>query len=286
MKSKFVFISIILAFLGLSVASAQVESYMKLMLQGNNRIQTENYTDAIRSFEKALAVSQNDEQKSAAQNRIAYCKNCIEKKRAEAAAAEKAKQDAEKKAKQEADRKARQEAERKARLESERREREEAQRRHSQYSSVDPQPEPDAENYEAAEDSGLSVSIYDMIVMNYDAEDNVIGSSEDGVLYAEDMRWLTPVIKYSNYNGEPDAVYEVNIKVFDHTGTLKTLSKSPEVPQGFSCNARISPKGDGDTATALFSWGNDDRSVFQPGSYRIEIWYNGVLNCTFGFNLN
>lgn len=86
-------------------------------------------------------------------------------------------------------------------------------------------------------------------------------------LYADEMRFLTPDLKY---NGPADyEVHTVNVKVINPNGTLRTTPYSPE---GYTYKSQIEFDPGWDQAVYLNGVGRGDCSTFEAGLYRVEIY--------------
>jgi len=90
-------------------------------------------------------------------------------------------------------------------------------------------------------------------------------------LYSYRMRYLKPKIFYTGFvNGKP---VTINYKIINPDGTLNYNSSYSTTFSGDGTSMTIFS---GNNSTILKGWGNLTSSVYSSGTYRIEIWYNGI----------
>lgn len=89
-------------------------------------------------------------------------------------------------------------------------------------------------------------------------------------LYSSKMRYLMPRIIYYA-TGTKTVVFQY--KIFYPDGTLKYNSDYSEEYTGDS--HRVTLYAGKKNKVELGGWGNRKESTYQPGTYSIEIWYNG-----------
>ncbi len=89
-------------------------------------------------------------------------------------------------------------------------------------------------------------------------------------LYSSKMRYLKPRIIYYA-TGTKTVVFQY--KIFNPDGTLKYNSDYSEEYTGDS--HRVTLYAGKKNKVKLGGWGDSKESIYQPGTYSIEIWYNG-----------
>lgn len=107
---------------------------------------------------------------------------------------------------------------------------------------------------------------------NTDA-DNTIINNFDSKLYAKEVKYLKPRISYKGLSSVEQDI-TLNIKLFDEDGKLKTSSDSPE---GFTYNEDVKVEAGTGKYILLPGWGTAKGGSYNPGLYKIEIWYKGNL---------
>ena len=123
--------------------------------------------------------------------------------------------------------------------------------------------------------AGCPFEINDIEISFTDSKGNVI--TDYGIkLYSKNSMFITPRLNLHALRRFEDEV--VYIKIFDSTGSL---SKSNGSPSGYTLKDEISCiYYDGQTSdkkVELIGWGASNRGNWQPGIYRVEIWYEGEL---------
>lgn len=89
-------------------------------------------------------------------------------------------------------------------------------------------------------------------------------------LYSSEMRYLKPRIIYYA-TGTKKVIFQY--KIFYPDGTLNYNSDYSEEFTGVSHHVTL--YAGKKNRVELGSWGNSKESTYQPGTYSIEIWYNG-----------
>jgi cell division protein FtsB len=90
-------------------------------------------------------------------------------------------------------------------------------------------------------------------------------------LYGYRMRYLTPKIYYTGFVSGKSIT--VHYKIFNPSGTLNYNSSYSTIYTGGGTSVTIL---EGSNNTTLKGWGNANASTYSSGTYRIEIWYNGM----------
>jgi len=97
-------------------------------------------------------------------------------------------------------------------------------------------------------------------------------------LYANRMRYLSPKIYYTGFaNGTS---ITINYKIFNPNGALNYNSSYSTTYTGSGTPVIIYQ---GSNNANLQNWGNASSSAYSRGTYRIEIWHNGMCYGTKNF---
>ena len=98
-------------------------------------------------------------------------------------------------------------------------------------------------------------------------------------MYASQMRFLSPKIYFDAKCAENKEV-KLFSKIINPDGTLHTGTSSPN---GYTNSTTISIYPGNEKSRRLTGWGNENSSVYQPGTYRYELWYEGnkIYETTF-----
>ncbi len=107
---------------------------------------------------------------------------------------------------------------------------------------------------------------------NLDANGNVINGF-GSTLYASDIRFLAPNLYYEGLGKYAQPV-TIRGKLFHPSGQLMTTSNAPS-DYSFEFSFRVQP-GKG-RSNRLAAWGSATESIFTPGVYGFEIWYEGSM---------
>lgn len=104
---------------------------------------------------------------------------------------------------------------------------------------------------------------------NANQEGNII-TDYGSALFDKDMRYLQAKIMYSGLASESKTV-TLKSKIYSPDGSLyRNTSKSPE---GYTW-AYSQTIYSGPNRSLLFGYGKSEESIFKPGTYRFELWYN------------
>lgn len=117
-------------------------------------------------------------------------------------------------------------------------------------------------------DSDILVRIKD--IYNDEGGENGATKSLDEIVYADEMRYLAVDYEIYVLNKEISEPVDIYIDYYLPDGTLDTYSKSAE--------NHTSPLKEAESGY-IYGWnlGNSEKSLYDPGTYRIEIIYNGKV---------
>jgi hypothetical protein len=88
-------------------------------------------------------------------------------------------------------------------------------------------------------------------------------------LTASEIRFLSPVIIYDSSVSQEVTLY---VKIIDPNGQLMRGTSSPS---GYSFSTTQNITAGRELSLGLSGWGNENQSNYYPGSWTVEVWYNG-----------
>lgn len=109
----------------------------------------------------------------------------------------------------------------------------------------------------------------------YDIDGIVMKDDFGSMLYASDMRFLVPKLIYNSRLSDEREVTLLYCQIIHPNGSLM---------HSFFNGMYVEPGRN--NSTYLAGFGNGQASVFDPGTYRFDIWYDDVLLYTTEFTLN
>jgi len=116
-------------------------------------------------------------------------------------------------------------------------------------------------------------------INNTNSGGDIIQSSGSS-MYADNIRYLQPKIHYTGYVS--DRQVTIYYEIYNPNGTLKYNTAYSSVYTGDGTSVTIRQ---GSNTATLKGWGNPTTSTYASGTYRIEIWYNGMCLGTKTFTL-
>ena len=214
------------------------------MLKGQTRVENNQYESALEYFVKAKETAVEEEDIKQAEVKIAECKKVI------------------------ADRE-------QARIEEDRRKAERARKQRQAAASSQQHSPCDTCRVEQRkiEETIAGLSISSVLICNYSKDDELISSSYQGNLVASEVCWLVPWMVY-NCNFETPKTLTLNFKFYSPTEMIVFPKK--DIPVGYSYSREYEISSGTENSISFFSWGADKPGTFDPGKYRLEIWYCGV----------
>lgn len=220
------------------------DNFTMNMLRGQTKVENNQYESALEYFVKAKETAVEEEDIKQAEAKIAECKKVIN------------------------DRK-------QAQIEENRRKAERARKQRQAEASVH-QPSPcDTCRFEQRkfEETIAGLSISSLLFCNYSKEDELISSSYQGNLVASEVCWLVPWMVY-NCNFETPKTLTLNFKFYSPTEMIVFPKK--DIPVGYSYSREYEIIPGTENSISFFSWGADNPGTFEPGKYKLEVWYGGV----------
>lgn len=112
-------------------------------------------------------------------------------------------------------------------------------------------------------------------------KDGTIINSYGSTLYAPDIRYLRCRLKYNGPSSSQSKT--IYVKVIKPNGELDAGSSSPS-GYSYSCDITFYPGID--QTVELNGWGNNDESFYTPGTYKFEIYWDGIKQYTASIYLN
>ncbi len=107
---------------------------------------------------------------------------------------------------------------------------------------------------------------------NGDSESNIINSF-GSTLYRNQLRYLKPRIKFDSFL-DYGKDFKIHVKMYRPNGVLDQGSSSPS---GYTFSDEIYLKSNSRNQTArLKGWGTKEPGSYSIGTYRFEIWYEGL----------
>ena len=268
LRNKFLLI-LLLAFIGSAGLRAQdCDCYKTTRAQGVKLMQQKKYAKAIEFFNAAEDCPDKPANHDLASKRE-ECRKAIQQ-------AEEARRQEEEAARLRREAELRRQQEEAARLQREaeqRRQQEEAERRRREEEEKTRQTKS-----EWANKAYMDITYISFSNQGYDGD---IINDYGSALYAEDMRYLGPKVKYEGKCSTSQSV-ELYWKIYKPDGTLDR--NSSHSPEGYTSHSTytIYP---GTNELKLLGWGSKTGGTYSPGSYRYELWYNGNRLWTAYVNL-
>ncbi|MCH5320065.1 MAG: hypothetical protein J1E38_10220 [Paramuribaculum sp.] len=116
-----------------------------------------------------------------------------------------------------------------------------------------------------------SFSIRGLSFSNTDKNTNIINGYGEK-LYSNDMRYLCFQAEYDG--GSSSETKTIYIKVLNPDGSLKTGATSPS---GYTTKTDITFLPGTNNKIFISGWGNETESTYSPGTYRVELYWDGKL---------
>ncbi|MDE6266324.1 MAG: hypothetical protein K2M07_03125 [Muribaculaceae bacterium] len=99
-------------------------------------------------------------------------------------------------------------------------------------------------------------------------------------LYSSSAEYLRPKVKYY---GIVDGSRTLKTKWFQPDGSIRTGSSSPA---GFSQSMDVTIESGPNQSMELTGWGWSDPGTWEPGNYRLEVWYGNTCLKSKNFTVN
>jgi uncharacterized protein YraI len=127
------------------------------------------------------------------------------------------------------------------------------------------------DNYEGWVDSSYLqiIKVTNLRVGNWNNGNWITQAGE--TLYADDIRYLKPVI---TYDASINRGFTFYVKIIDPDGYIKRNTNTS--PAGYSYSTTGNIKSGAGNSFTLNGWGRDERGTYSAGVYTIEVWYEGV----------
>ena len=114
------------------------------------------------------------------------------------------------------------------------------------------------------------MEILDIEFSNEDENDKTL-TPYGGTLYAQEMKYLIPRLRYNGLATE-DKTVRLFFKIITPSGALERGQSSPE---GFTYSYECTVKPGTNQNLVLSGWGNNNGGSYQEGTHRFELYYNG-----------